>query len=99
MAQAASKYSNITIVTSDNPRTEDPISIIKEVETGINGDNYLSIVDRKKAIGHAIDLAEDGDIVLIAGKGHENYQIFGTEKTFFDDRIVAKDAITAKPQK
>jgi len=96
MAEAASNYSNITIVTSDNPRTENPISIIKDIETGTKGDNTLSIVDRKKAIEHAIDLANDGDIVLIAGKGHENYQIFGTEKTFFDDRIVAKDAITAK---
>ena len=96
MAAEASKYSNICIVTSDNPRTEDPIQIIKETEKGLSGDNHLSIPDRGKAIQHAINLAKDGDVVLIAGKGHEDYQIFGTEKTYFDDRYQARDAIMAK---
>ncbi len=96
MAAAASRHSNICIVTSDNPRTEDPISIIKQIEKGLEDSNTLSIVDREKAINHAIDLAKPGDIVLIAGKGHENYQIFGTEKTYFDDRVVALEAIKIK---
>jgi len=96
MAEAASLNSNICIITSDNPRTENPITIIKEVEAGIVGGNSLSIVDRKKAIEHAIDLARDGDIVLVAGKGHEDYQIFGTEKTPFDDRKICRDTITHK---
>lgn len=98
MAEAASKYSTQCIVTSDNPRTEDPISIIKEVEKGLEGDQHLSIVDRRKAIKAAIDFAKRGDIVLIAGKGHEDYQIFGTEKTYFDDRVEAKEAISTKAQ-
>lgn len=96
MAEEASKYSNLCIVTSDNPRTEDPISIIKDTEKGLLGDQHLSMPDRKKAIQHAIEIARDGDIVLIAGKGHEDYQIFGTEKTYFDDRVEARDAIAHK---
>jgi len=96
MAEAASRYSDLCIVTSDNPRTEDPISIIKQTEQGLMGDHHLSIVDRRKAIQTAINNARKGDIILIAGKGHEDYQIFGTEKTFFDDRFEAKDAINEK---
>ena len=96
MAEAVSRYSDLCIVTSDNPRTEDPISIIKQIEKGLLGDHHLSVVDRRKAIQTAINNAKQGDIVLIAGKGHEDYQIFGTEKTFFDDRNEARDAINAR---
>lgn len=96
MAQAASENSDICIVTSDNPRTEDPISIVKQVEEGLIGDGHFTLVDRQKAILAAINFAKAGDIVLIAGKGHENYQIFGIEKVYFDDRNEARDALARK---
>ena len=109
MGEAASAYSDLAIVTSDNPRTEDPLSIIREIETGIRttkfteaGDparrpavrGYLVIPDRKAAIAAAIGLADTKDIVLIAGKGHEDYQIIGTEKFPFDDRLIAREELT-----
>ncbi len=96
MAEAASRRSTFCIVTSDNPRTENPISIIKEVESGLIGDHHLSIVDRAKAIQTAVDLARNGDVILIAGKGHEDYQIFGTEKVHFNDRKHLRDALQKK---
>lgn len=105
MGEAASSLSDLAIVTSDNPRTEDPLAIIREIEAGIRtrrfadaGDwlshpgeqGYLVLPDRKEAIATAIGLAESSDIVLIAGKGHEDYQIIGTRKLPFDDRVVAR---------
>ena len=77
------------VLTSDNPRTEDPMQILKEIEAGVSevGDHpkYVVIEDRKKAIYHAIDIAGPNDTILVAGKGHEDYQIKGTEKKHFDD--------------
>jgi UDP-N-acetylmuramoyl-L-alanyl-D-glutamate--2,6-diaminopimelate ligase len=111
MGEAASAYSDLAIVTSDNPRTEDPLSIIREIETGIrttkftDADDparrpavrgYLVIPDRKTAIAAAIGLADTKDIVLIAGKGHEDYQIIGTEKFPFDDRLIAREELTRR---
>jgi UDP-N-acetylmuramoyl-L-alanyl-D-glutamate--2,6-diaminopimelate ligase len=113
MGDAATTLSDLAIVTSDNPRTEDPLSIIREIETGIRKDTvkqflprelnknthergYVVIPDRKQAIETAIALAKKKDIVLIAGKGHEDYQIIGTKKTPFDDRKVAKEAVMKK---
>lgn len=110
MGEAAAKYSDLTIVTSDNPRLEDPLDIIAEIETGIDQNkvkkvaidqlkignsvhSYMVIPDRRKAIETAINRAQKGDIVLIAGKGHEDYQILGTKKMPFDDRIVAAQAL------
>jgi UDP-N-acetylmuramoyl-L-alanyl-D-glutamate--2,6-diaminopimelate ligase len=111
MGEAASAYSDLTIVTSDNPRTEDPLSIIQEIETGIrttklmDADDparrpavrgYLVIPDRRAAIAEAIGLADTKDIVLIAGKGHEDYQIIGIEKFPFDDRLIAREELTRR---
>ena len=111
MGEAASAYSDLTIVTSDNPRTEDPLLIIREIETGIRTTKYtdaddparrpavrgyLVIPDRKAAIAAAIGLADTKDIVLIAGKGHEDYQIIGTEKFPFDDRLIAREELTRR---
>ncbi len=95
MAKEASNYSDLVIITSDNPRTEDPVSILCDVEAGIKdtGIDYITIVDRKEAIGKAIELAEKDDIILIAGKGHEDYQIIGREKIHFDDREIAREFI------
>lgn len=93
MAKVASTYSDITIATSDNPRTEDPEVILNDLEHGIDQKktSYHREVNRRKAIYLALSLAKPEDLVLIAGKGHENYQIIGTEKQPFDDKQVVKD--------
>ncbi|MDJ0645844.1 MAG: UDP-N-acetylmuramoyl-L-alanyl-D-glutamate--2,6-diaminopimelate ligase [Flavobacteriaceae bacterium] len=96
MAHIASELSNQAIFTSDNPRSEDPQAIIEDMEAGIQPQNYkktLSIVDRKQAIKTASQLAEKGDIVLIAGKGHETYQDIKGVKTDFDDYAIVKDIL------
>ncbi len=94
MAQAASAGSDLTVVTSDNPRTEDPQSILDEVVAGIMpGKKYVAILDRSEAIAFAIGQAQPGDVVVIAGKGHENYQIIGKTKTHMDDRELAREAL------
>lgn len=89
MAKAALKYSDKLIITSDNPRTEDPAEIIKEMETGISADkrkNTFSITDRREAIRAACHLANPGDIILVAGKGHEKYQEIDGVRRHFDDK-------------
>lgn len=98
MASIAAKYADQAIFTSDNPRTEDPKRILEDMVNGLDTatDNYEVIVDRKAAIKRAIDYAEADDIILIAGKGHETYQIVGHEKHDFDDREIAREAILAK---
>ena len=92
MAKAASAGSDYVVATSDNPRTEDPESILAEVARGLTGD-FQIVIDRREAIRFAIGMASPGDAVVIAGKGHENYQILGREKTPFDDRLVATEAL------
>lgn len=91
MAEIALKYAEEVVFTSDNPRTEDPQKIVEEMVVGTKADNYLIELDRKKAIQLALDLAEEGDIVLVAGKGHETYQIIGEETIHFDDSEVISD--------
>ncbi len=94
MARSASERSDITVVTSDNPRTEDPQSILDEVKLGIcDGKKWEAIIDRREAIARAIEIAEPEDVVVIAGKGHENYQIIGRTKFPMDDRLLAKGAL------
>lgn len=88
MGRIAVQNSDIAIVTSDNPRTEDPDAIIKDVIGGMAGTEYRSEPDREKAIALAVSLAEKGDIIVLAGKGHEDYQIIGKTKRHFDDREV-----------
>ncbi|HZT60012.1 MAG TPA: UDP-N-acetylmuramoyl-L-alanyl-D-glutamate--2,6-diaminopimelate ligase [Pyrinomonadaceae bacterium] len=98
MGEAAASLSDVVFVTSDNPRTEDPEAILRDVEVGLRavGKPYLKIVDRREAINRAIAEARAGDIVVIAGKGHEDYQIIGAEKRHFDDREVAREALAAR---
>lgn len=96
MAQAALDYSDWAIFTSDNPRTEDPMQILRDMTEGIKGDHYEVIENRREAIFRAIELAETGDVVLIAGKGHETYQEINGIRYDFDDRIVAKEALEKK---
>jgi len=100
MGRAAVEYSDVVVLTSDNPRTEDPMAILREVEVGVRQAlqsrshvEYHLVPDRREAIGMAVRLARTGDIVLIAGKGHEDYQIVGTKKVYFDDREAAREAI------
>lgn len=98
MGALAVQYADIIIATSDNPRTEDAEAILDEIETGIiksntNNKLYRRIADRKQAIYSAISLAENNDIVIIAGKGHETYQILKDKTISFDDREIAREAI------
>ena len=89
--------SDFVFITSDNPREEDPVEITKDIETGakqINKTNYKIIIDRKEAIKEAILSATENDVVLIAGKGHENYQIIGRTKIHFDDRETAFEILS-----
>ena len=95
MGQAAGSLSDVVILTSDNPRTEDPNQILADAEIGIQetGKPYEKIADRRAAIHRAISQARDGDLVLIAGKGHEDYQLIGREVFHFDDKEVACEAL------
>jgi UDP-N-acetylmuramoyl-L-alanyl-D-glutamate--2,6-diaminopimelate ligase len=111
MGHAAARRADLTIVTSDNPRTEKPESIIDMILEGVRTTGkaersavelnqgqfgYHVEVDRWTAISRAVALARVGDVVLIAGKGHEDYQIIGTQKTHFDDREIAAAAFAAR---
>jgi UDP-N-acetylmuramoyl-L-alanyl-D-glutamate--2,6-diaminopimelate ligase len=113
MGKVAGQYSDLAILTSDNPRTEDPLAIMAEVEKGLESlplkewrvdeitlwrskKGYLKVPDRREAIRVAIGLAQPSDAVLIAGKGHEDYQIIGKKKFPFDDRIEAEKALEGK---
>ena len=98
MGEAAGSLSDVVILTSDNPRTEDPEQILADAEVGIQktGKPYEKIADRREAIHHAISQARTDDLVLIAGKGHEDYQIIGREVFHFDDKEVAREALAAR---
>ncbi|MEM9348478.1 MAG: UDP-N-acetylmuramoyl-L-alanyl-D-glutamate--2,6-diaminopimelate ligase [Planctomycetota bacterium] len=99
MAQAAQQYADVVVLTSDNPRTEDPRQILDDAAAGFDassGKPTHTMMDRAEAIRVAINLAAENDTVLIAGKGHEDYQILGTEKLHFDDREQAAVALKAK---
>jgi UDP-N-acetylmuramoyl-L-alanyl-D-glutamate--2,6-diaminopimelate ligase len=97
MGKIAADLADLVVVTSDNPRTEDPAQILKDVVAGITRtEGVVVIADRAAAIAHAISIAQAGDGVLIAGKGHEDYQILGTEKIHFDDREQARIALSKR---
>ena len=102
MGMVASRLSDLVVITSDNPRTEDPARIIEEVnlgaqpETRQGGAQVLTIVDRRDAILHAVDDAASGDMVLVAGRGHEKYQEIDGELVPFDDVAVAREALGAR---
>ncbi|CAN5575242.1 UDP-N-acetylmuramoyl-L-alanyl-D-glutamate--2,6-diaminopimelate ligase [soil metagenome] len=95
MGEVAGRNSDLVIATSDNPRTENPLQILAEIEAGLKNTNcpYQIISDRREAIFQAIAKAKPNDVVIIAGKGHETYQIIGSEKYHFDDREVAAEAL------
>ncbi len=97
MGDIAGRLSDFCIVTSDNPRTENPATIIEEIEKGLEptGCKYEAVVDRKEAINLAVAMANKDDSIIIAGKGHENYQIFKEATVHFDDYEVAEEALDA----
>ena len=95
MGAAVSRHADIAIVTSDNPRTEDPAAIVAQVSAGVTGGLTVEIVDRLEAIHRALDAARPGDAVVLAGKGHETYQVVGTEKRPFDERRIVLDHLSA----
>ncbi|HQR33392.1 MAG TPA: UDP-N-acetylmuramoyl-L-alanyl-D-glutamate--2,6-diaminopimelate ligase [Blastocatellia bacterium] len=98
MGEVAAKQSDFVIATSDNPRSENPVMILNDIRIGLDrvGKSYELIVDRREAIFRAISQAKPGDVVIIAGKGHETYQILPTGKIDFDDREVAREALTER---
>ncbi|MBI2432121.1 MAG: UDP-N-acetylmuramoyl-L-alanyl-D-glutamate--2,6-diaminopimelate ligase [Candidatus Hydrogenedentes bacterium] len=102
MGAVAATHSDFAIVTSDNPRTEDPHRILLDVEMGVQragkqkGDGYTVIENRAEAIRTAIKMAKRGDLVMIAGKGHEDYQILGTTRIHFDDRETARNILNER---
>jgi UDP-N-acetylmuramoyl-L-alanyl-D-glutamate--2,6-diaminopimelate ligase len=95
MGEIAGRLSNQVVATSDNPRTEAPLQILAEIEPGLQRTqaDYMVEADRRRAIYRALSRARKGDIVVIAGKGHEDYQIIGTQVLPFDDRVVARELI------
>jgi UDP-N-acetylmuramoyl-L-alanyl-D-glutamate--2,6-diaminopimelate ligase len=109
MGEAAARRSDVVVLTSDNPRTEDPARILADAEAGIRAGGmaplatpapgargYVVEADRRRAITLAVELARPGDVVVVAGKGHEDYQIVGTEKHHLDDREEVRAAIARR---
>lgn len=95
MGAIAAQAADLAVVTSDNPRTEDPEQIVREIEAGMAGTPHLRIVDRKAAVLRAIAIAKPDDVVLLAGKGHETYQVVGTEHLPLDEREIVAGAVGA----
>lgn len=93
MGKVATELADVAIITSDNPRTEKPDTIIKDILGGIKKGRYEVISDRKSAIKRASEISRQGDILIVAGKGHEDYQIIGKERRYFDDREVLKECL------
>ena len=97
MVEIAIKYSNKVIMTLDNPRHEDPEQIFAEMQKGVSPSNFRKaqrIDDRREAILHAISISNPGDIILIAGKGHEDYQVIGSEYLYFSDKEVIAEGFS-----
>jgi UDP-N-acetylmuramoyl-L-alanyl-D-glutamate--2,6-diaminopimelate ligase len=96
MAKVAADWSHLIILTSDNPRTEEPVAIIKEMAAGLSSEqlkNTLQITDRREAIRTACHLVKNGDILLVAGKGHEPYQEISGVRYPFDDKAILREAL------
>jgi len=98
MGRIAAMLADVVVVTSDNPRSEDPEAILKDVRAGVEAEGKIAryVVDRRQALAEAIALARAGDVVLVAGKGHETYQVVGGRRLPFDDRLVAKELLEGR---
>ena len=101
MGEVSGKISDLTVITSDNPRTEEPLKIIEDIKTGIDKTDgkYIVIPDRKEAIKYCIQNAQKGDIIVLAGKGHEDYQEINHVKYPFDERKVIADILSCEIKK
>jgi UDP-N-acetylmuramoyl-L-alanyl-D-glutamate--2,6-diaminopimelate ligase len=98
MGRVAARLADVSIVTSDNPRTEDPDRIIDDIERGMGGVPHRRYTDRTEAILTMLQEAKPGDVLLLAGKGHESYQVIGTTKVDFDERSIVEEAVGARPR-
>ena len=96
LGRIGTEIADFAVITSDNPREEDPMFIIKEILAGINKTNYLAIENRAEAIKVALEMAEEGDVVVLAGKGHENYQIISSGVIHFDEREIVDEILKDK---
>ena len=96
MGSIAARKADVAIVTSDNPRTEDPERILDDIEAGMGGAKHDRIEDRRQAIVHALNVAAPGDVVLLAGKGHETYQVRGTTKYPFDEKQIVQELLGSR---
>jgi UDP-N-acetylmuramoyl-L-alanyl-D-glutamate--2,6-diaminopimelate ligase len=96
MGRVATELADFAIITSDNPRSENPRDIIADIKQGINGNNYTDIQDRKEAIEAAVNMVRSGDILVVAGKGHEDYQIIKGERLAFNDRLIIEAILSKK---
>ena len=95
MGEVSSKLADLTIVTSDNPRREKPEDILEDIVTGVKkaDGKYITIIDRKEAIRYAIEHAKEGDVIVLAGKGHEDYQEINGQKFDMDEREIVADVV------
>jgi UDP-N-acetylmuramoyl-L-alanyl-D-glutamate--2,6-diaminopimelate ligase len=93
MAEAVRKWADVIVLTSDNPRTEDPESILDDLAEGLGDADHLRMVDRRHAIRAARESAQPGDTVVLAGKGPETYQVLGTRKVPFDERVIVRESL------
>ena len=98
MGDVSSHLSDLTVVTSDNPRFEEPMDIIKDIITGVKRGTgkYVTIPDRKEAIKYCIDNAEEGDVIILAGKGHEDYQEIKGIKYPMDERVLIQEILEGR---
>lgn len=95
MGRIGSELSDLAVITSDNPRTEEPMAIIKEITEGIKKDNYIIVENRREAIKKAMEMAEKDDVIVVAGKGHEDYQILKDKTIHFDEREIIGEIVEA----
>jgi len=96
MGQVAAREADVAIVTSDNPRPEDPDRIIDDIVEGFEGVAHLRVTDRREAIRRALALVQPGDTLLLAGKGHETYQVLGTTKVPFDEAVIVRQIMESR---
>jgi len=97
MGRAAEAGADLVIITDDNPRTEDPNQILDDIEDGMKPGRHQRISRRKAAIRRALEEAREGDVVVLAGKGHETYQIVGTTKLPFDEKLIVREMLAGSP--
>ena len=93
MGKIGTELSDIAVITSDNPRSEEPLAIIEDIKSGIKNNNYIVVENRREAIKKAMEIARQYDVIVVAGKGHEDYQILKDKTIHFDEREIIKELI------